>query len=187
MNPSTRRALWPNVLILSAVPILGLGCAACRKKAKAPDKTVQGPSNHFVTVRLITTQGKKVPVRAELAVREQDRETGLMYRGQLDPGTGMLFVFPTEEPLVFWMKNTLIPLDMIFVRSDKTVAGVVRNAAPMTTTARRVDEPTQYVLEVPGGFCAKHGIGRGAKLEFELPGWVREEIKRQKEKRTANR
>ncbi len=181
---------WAHVraCALAAVAVtIWLGCAACKKAPHTAESSVKGPSDHFVTVTLVPPTGKSVRVRAELAVREQERSTGLMFRGQVDEGTGMLFVFPTQEPLVFWMKNTLVPLDMIFVRSDKTVAGVVHNAAPQTTNGRRVDEPTQYVLEVPGGYCKKHGIVRGTRLEFTLPDWVLSEIKRQAKERSGGK
>lgn len=79
----------------------------------------------------------------------------------------MLFLFPSERPLSFWMKNTLIPLDMVFIRADKTVLGIVENAEPMTETSRFVPGNSQFVLEIGGGLAAKLGIQSGQSVAFE--------------------
>jgi uncharacterized protein len=108
----------------------------------------------------------EVRVRVELARTSQEHATGLMFRESLDADAGMLFLYQKEGILVFWMKNTLIPLDMIFISADLTVAGVVENAEPQTETQRQVGKPSQYVLEVNGGFAAAHGITAGTLVEF---------------------
>jgi uncharacterized membrane protein (UPF0127 family) len=108
----------------------------------------------------------EVRVRVELARTGQELSRGLMYRESLDADAGMLFLYQEEGILVFWMKNTLIPLDMIFIGADLTVAGVVENAEPQTETLRQVGKPSQYVLEVNGGFAAAHGITAGTPVEF---------------------
>ncbi|HEY0192409.1 MAG TPA: DUF192 domain-containing protein [Kofleriaceae bacterium] len=94
-------------------------------------------------------------------------ERGLMYREHLPPDQGMLFFMGKEQPWSFWMHNTLIPLDMLFIKADMTVAGVVENAAPRTDDLRKVDAPSLYVLEVNGGYCAAHKITAGAQVRFE--------------------
>jgi uncharacterized membrane protein (UPF0127 family) len=86
----------------------------------------------------------------------------------------MVFVF--DEPRVqrFWMKNTLIPLDMIFIGADRRIAGIVENAAPETETERRVDAPSAYVLEIGGGLAAQLGIRSGEPVDFRgvpSPAW----------------
>jgi uncharacterized membrane protein (UPF0127 family) len=78
----------------------------------------------------------------------------------------MLFLFPAPAPLAFWMKNTLIPLDMLFLDHDRRVLGIVENAAPETETARRVAGDSQYVLEVGGGLSRQWGIEPGSTAEF---------------------
>jgi uncharacterized membrane protein (UPF0127 family) len=108
-----------------------------------------------------------VPVQVELARTKAEQARGLMYRERMAPEAGMLFVFPDEEPLTFWMKNTLIPLDMIFITGNRTVLGVVENAEPLTTSPRNVPGRSQFVLEVVGGFARAHGIGPGTVVEFK--------------------
>jgi uncharacterized membrane protein (UPF0127 family) len=110
--------------------------------------------------------GRSVPFRVELARTPKEREQGLMYRERLAPDAGMLFVFERSGPLTFWMKNTLIPLDMIFIGSDRRIVGVVENAEPGTLSSRQVDGSSKYVLEINGGLSAKLGIQAGAAVDL---------------------
>jgi uncharacterized membrane protein (UPF0127 family) len=90
-----------------------------------------------------------------------------MYRRELADGHGMLFIFPDESVLTFWMKNTPIPLDMIFIGSDMKIVGIVREAVPFTESPRTVGLPSRYVLEIVGGGAQKRGIQVGDKVLFE--------------------
>ena len=78
----------------------------------------------------------------------------------------MLFVFDETSEHSFWMHNTLIPLDLIFLAEDRRVVGVVANAAPQTDTQRTVKKPSRYVVEVSGGEAAAHGIAPGTPTVF---------------------
>lgn len=115
---------------------------------------------------MIDTGGRKVTFRVELARTPEERERGLMYRDRLSPDQGMLFLFDRPSPLVFWMKNTMIPLDMIFLDGAWRIVGIVANAEPRTLAPRRVDESSQYVLEIGGGLASKLGIQAGQAVEF---------------------
>ena len=106
-------------------------------------------------------------VVVELARTADERAQGLMYREDVPEGTGMLFIFEKQEVQRFWMENTLIPLDMIFIDRDLKIAGIIENAEPMTKTSRFVDAPSIYVLEVNGGWSRKHAVGAGATVRFE--------------------
>jgi uncharacterized membrane protein (UPF0127 family) len=108
-----------------------------------------------------------VAVEVEIVSTSAQIERGLMFREHLPPDQGMLFLMKEERNWPFWMRNTLIPLDMIFIASDMTVAGVVQNAEPRTETLREVGKPSLYVLEVNGGFSAAHKIAEGTKVQFE--------------------
>jgi hypothetical protein len=79
----------------------------------------------------------------------------------------MLFIFPAEEELNFWMKNTLIPLDMIFISKDRVIVGITERAEPKTLSPRGPGVPAMYVLEVPGGWAAKTGLRPGLKVQLE--------------------
>ena len=91
---------------------------------------------------------------------------GLMFRTHLAKNAGMLFIMAEEREHSFWMKNTLIPLDIIFVTSDFKVAGVSANAVPRTLTSRRVGKPSKYVVEVNGGWAQKNDVGPGTAVRF---------------------
>jgi uncharacterized membrane protein (UPF0127 family) len=97
----------------------------------------------------------------EVAASDDERMKGLMFRRELASNEGMLFIFPDEKRNSFWMKNTLIPLDMVFISKDWKVVGIVKNAPPLTEEPRSVDTPSQYVLELLGGTSDRLGIGQG--------------------------
>jgi uncharacterized protein len=109
---------------------------------------------------------ERAMVRVELAVTPGQRTFGLMYRNHLDEDAGMLFIFPEMQPLKFWMKHTEIPLDMIFADSSGVVVGIVANATPYSERPVGPDAPALYVLEVNGGFSARHGVRAGDRMSF---------------------
>ena len=164
--------------VLAACSLL-VGASGCRCSPRRP-RPVSTQNDALILVTLRPPGAPPVRVRAELAVTPRTREIGLMYRGELPQGRGMLFAFPREEVQVFWMKNTLVPLDMIFISRGKSVVGVVANAKPLTTTPRSVSRPSMYVLEVNAGFASRHGIVPGTKVEFELPDWAKEDLEAQR-------
>jgi uncharacterized membrane protein (UPF0127 family) len=110
--------------------------------------------------------GRDERVRVELARSEPERERGLMFRQSLDGGRGMLFLFDRSERLKFWMKNTYIPLDMIFIDEQRQVVFVEENAEPLTLDPRGPDRESRYVLEVPGGWARAHGVETGVPVRF---------------------
>jgi uncharacterized protein len=120
------------------------------------------------TATIATKQG---PVRVTLEVVADDasRARGLMYRDKLPDGHGMLFVFDEEVEHPFWMKNTLIPLDMIFIASDRRIVGILTNTTPLSRTSVSVGRPSKWVLEVAGGYTTRAGIATGDQIDFTLP------------------
>jgi len=116
-------------------------------------------------VRFATSRGTWV-VKVELARSEAEQSRGLMFRTELDRDRGMLFLFQVPDEHAFWMHDTLIPLDMIFLGEDRSVVGIVSNAAPRTDTLRSVHKPSKYVLEVGGGEAALHGVVPGTRAVF---------------------
>jgi len=105
----------------------------------------------------------------EIADNTALRTRGLMWRSELADGAGMLFIFPAEVVQSFWMRNTLIPLDMLFIDKSMRVVGVVQWAEPRTLTSRTVGKPSLYVLEVPGGWASRYGVRAGSTVELEGP------------------
>src|SRR5262249_13212977 len=117
----------------------------------------------------IDAEGGTLTIQAELADTPPARQRGLMFRTHIDDNQGMLFVFPSEDHLSFWMHNTLIPLDMIFIRADHAILGVVANATPETDSPRQVPGKSQFVLEVNGGLAQRLGIKAGENVAFYAP------------------
>ena len=114
-----------------------------------------------------TKSGKEYAVRVEVADTPAKRELGLQYRRELADDQGMLFLFPAGGVQTFWMKNTPISLDMIFIRSNMRIAGIVHDAVPFSTTTRSVEKPSQFVLEIKGGLAKRQGIDVGDAVRFE--------------------
>lgn len=115
---------------------------------------------------VISTHEGPVRVTVEVADDDAERTQGLMYRTALADGRGMLFVFPTTAVHDFWMKNTLIPLDMIWIGPDGRVLGIRADTTPLSTVPVGVGVPSRYVLEVPGGFAARRGIAAGDPVDL---------------------
>ena len=116
---------------------------------------------------VLHTSAGDVPVTVEVAATPERQSLGLMYRKDLSADAGMLFIFPRAQHLTFWMKNTVLPLDMIFIGDDRRVVGIVKDAVPYTTTPREVAGDSRYVLEVNAGFSERHGVRAGDAVTFE--------------------
>ena len=97
----------------------------------------------------------------EVASDPASQRRGLMYRRDLAPSAGMLFDFHTDEALSFWMKDTLLPLDMLFIRSDGTISTIVADTVPYSTKPIPSTEPVRAVLEINGGRARELGIRAG--------------------------
>jgi uncharacterized protein len=112
----------------------------------------------------IASKGGTHSFLVEIADNDAERARGLMYRKDLPEGRGMLFDFKREQDVGFWMKNTYIPLDMIFIRADGTVRRIAANTEPLSERSVPGGGPVRYVLEVIGGTAGKLGIEPGDKV-----------------------
>lgn len=118
-------------------------------------------------VVIATKQGREVTVNVEVADSPAKRVLGLQFRRDLDENQGMLFLFPAPSVQTFWMKNTPLPLDIIFIGSDRKIVGIVDEAVPFSTATLSVAAPSQFVLEIRGGLSRRLGIGVGDAVRFE--------------------
>jgi len=141
-----------------------LALAACAVQAQEAEIQFKRSSLVVATVR------RDIKFEIELATNDTERARGLMYRKQLGPYEGMLFDFYQEMPVSFWMKNTLIPLDMVFIAADGTVKHVHANAVPLTTDPVPSRFPVRAVLEINGGSAALLGIKPGDKVRHPIFG-----------------
>ena len=129
-----------------------------------------GHEGHPTTKVVIDTDNGPVTFKVEMAADKPSREKGLMYRTKLAPDAGMLFDFHEEGLQVFWMKNTPLPLDMLFIRGDGTISTIAENTVPYSLDAIPSSEPVRAVLEINGGRCAALGIKPGEKVHAEIFG-----------------
>ena len=105
-------------------------------------------------------------IDAEVATSESEHQRGLQWRSALAASAGMLFVFDKSADQSFWMFNTLLPLDMVFLDEDQVVVGVVEHALSGDLTPRTIGKPSSYVLEVAAGEASAHGVRLGSRADF---------------------
>lgn len=104
----------------------------------------------------------------EIADTDAEREKGLMFRKEVPPDRGMLFDFKTPREVAFWMKNTLIPLDIIYIRADGTVLSIARNTTPLSEAPIPSGGPILGVLELAGGRAGEIGLMPGDRIEHRI-------------------
>ncbi len=129
-------------------------------------------SAQSLPAQMITIDSDRGPVhfRVEIAGDHDSQERGLMYRKSMPPDAGMLFDFHGLVETSFWMKNTYIPLDIVFIRADGTISSIAPMATPLSETPIPSGEPVRAVLEINGGRAAQLGIEPGAKVHAAIFG-----------------
>jgi uncharacterized protein len=125
-------------------------------------------SNSIGSTATLFTESGMHRISVEIADTPETRERGLMHREEMARDAGMLFDFGEARSVSMWMKNTLIPLDMLFLRDDGTIANIARNARPLDLTPIPSSEPVRYVLELNGGAAAAYGARAGDRLEHPI-------------------
>lgn len=131
-----------------------------------PAGASEGASAGLAPIVVHGTQGPKT-IFAEVVRSDAAVEKGLMYRQHMAPSHGMLFLMGAPRVQAFWMRNTLIALDMLFLDETKTIVGIVENAEPLTETLRKVDAPSSYVLEVNAGWARENGVATGQRAQWD--------------------
>ena len=156
-------------LLLAALVLLTAPLALSAAPATSAPTCIGNPE--LKPLRPLTVQTAKGEFRflVEVADTERERELGLMCRRSLAPDRGMLFDFGRERPdAAFWMRNTLIPLDIIYIRRDGIVRSIIRNARPLDETPRPAGGPILGVLELAGGRAAQIGLQPGDRIDFPV-------------------
>ncbi|EIM28871.1 DUF192 domain-containing protein [Microvirga lotononidis] len=122
----------------------------------------------FESLSIATKGGQRQTFKVEVARNDADRAQGLMFRRSMPADQGMLFDFGRVEPVSMWMQNTYLPLDMLFIRADGTIARIAANTEPLSTRTIPSGEPVLSVLELNAGSAAKLGIKPGDRVEHPL-------------------
>ena len=141
------------------------------KKIFPADTVTAEPKTVFrndgqLTFRKGATGQDIATIDVEIADDEPERVQGLMYRDSMAENQGMLFLFPREEPMAFWMKNTRISLDIIYLDSERKIVDIVEDTKPFSLEQLPSKAPAQFVVEVNAGFTVKHGIKVGDYINF---------------------
>jgi uncharacterized membrane protein (UPF0127 family) len=118
-------------------------------------------------IKIIKSNGEVINLNVKIADTQAKRQQGLMFVEEMAEKDGMIFIFEIEEMRRMWMKNTLIPLDMLFVGSNKEILNIKENAQPQSLDIIFSVAPAKYVVELNGGFVAKYGVKIGDKIEFK--------------------
>jgi uncharacterized membrane protein (UPF0127 family) len=139
---------------------------ACQPAASSAVELGRSPAGLEQVPLTIISGAKTHRFTVELARTEEEQATGLMNRSTLAPDHGMIFPFEPPREASFWMKNTLIPLDMIFVRADGTIANIEVNTVPMSLQPVYSDGSVAAVLEIAGGRAAELDIKAGDKVKW---------------------
>ncbi len=146
----------------------GLAIAGCRKTEKE-DSVLHGPEfNVEGTLDFVRPDGSViVRIALELAESREEQTMGLMRRRSLPARGGMLFIYDQEQPQSFWMKNTPMPLDIVFIASDSSIVNIVRRTTPLSEQTIESTAPAQYVLELRAGFADRYGIDESVIIKWQ--------------------
>ena len=145
---------------------IAMAVAACSPTVAPADAPAGQPQTGLRQVPLTITSANGVHrFTVDVAATGEQQETGLMFVRHLAPDRGMIFPYDPPQPVAFWMHNTLIPLDMVFIRADGTIARIA-TAKPLDDTPVPSGEPIAAVLEIAGGRAAQLGIVPGDKVKW---------------------
>jgi len=154
MGVAVRRYREIKAVLLAVA--LGFALPGCSAAEAPQSQTAQTQSG----LDIETAQGVK-HFTVEVVTTPEAQAKGLMFRENLAPDAGMLFIFGSDSPRAFWMKNTILPLDMIFIRSSGEIVAIAENTVPYSLKPIAPREPAAAVLEVNAGTLARLGIKRG--------------------------
>lgn len=154
-----------RIVVLLAAALLA-GCRVGPASNAAQPAARTSPAGLDLVSLTIESGTRRHRFTVEVARTAEQQEHGLMERRALAANAGMLFPFDPPRPASFWMRNTLIPLDMIFIRPDGSIARVAAGAVPLSETPIAVEEPMTAVLELKGGRAAELGIREGDRVDW---------------------
>ena len=160
-------------IFLTALGMLLTAAILAFAQSEEPSSVEEAPvapvpeASQLPILTIVNSLGERVPVQVEVADTPEERQQGLMGRTALAEDAGMLFVFDTEQPLSFWMKDTLIPLSIAFIDAEGRIVDI-QDMQPLDETPHLSAEPARYALEVNQGFFVERGVMVGDTVE--LPG-----------------
>jgi len=142
------------------------GCKATEDEHSTPDHDLD-ENFRSDTLVIETDSGESYEFDIYLALTNEQHKRGLMFVRDLPARTGMLFVYDDSTLRSMWMKNTFIPLDLVFARRDGRITSVIHNTRPLSLASHRSTEPVAYVLELNGGTAKRFGIGKDSRIVWD--------------------
>ena len=156
-----------KIVISTAIGLLCLNISSCKEEKKTVKPVViTFDKEGELTIKKASNDSIYKYIDIEIADDEYQTQTGMMYRDSMKDTQGMLFIFPRAEYHTFYMKNTRIPLDIIYIGSDKKIVSIQKNAKPFDESSLPSNAPAQYVLEINGGLSDEWTIEIGDIIEF---------------------
>jgi uncharacterized membrane protein (UPF0127 family) len=163
-----RRTLALVLACCGLMPIVGVDLSSVQTALFQPAFAQTPPAQKALEKLTIATPGGEKIFQVEVMRTMDERARGLMFRRYLPADRGMLFDFAAEAQVAMWMKDTFIPLDMLFIRKDGTISQIAENTEPHSTRTISSTDPVHSVLEINGGMAAKLGIKAGDKVIHPL-------------------
>ena len=165
-----RTKAGPNILFLTSL-LLATPCCFTACKDDRPQTIKEEPISFAkegeLSIFRSEADASLVDLDIEIASSDYEIQTGLMYRKEMGDRQGMLFIFQEEAPHSFYMKNTLIALDILFIDKDLVIKKIHRNAEPLNESGIPSGGPVQYVLEVKAGMADRWGLREGDLIKYQ--------------------
>jgi uncharacterized membrane protein (UPF0127 family) len=155
-----------NKLIFLFILSLGFACSN-----SDPEKSSDQQKGRIITLEseltFIDTEGNEIrTLQIAVADEQMERNQGLMDVREMGQDEGMLFIFENNQPLSFWMANTPLSLDIMYVGADSTIVRIYSDTTPFSETSLPSGDPAMYVVETNAGYAFQHGISEGMKIRF---------------------
>lgn len=162
---SSKHKHWTLLALLAGLLMSGCG----QKQNAGKEQQKEGRTIQYSgSVTFFNAQSDSLTtIGVAVAEKEEDRNMGLMDVNDLPENRGMLFIFDEPQPLSFWMANTPLPLDIIFIDGQKKIVRIHHNTEPFSQKQYSSGSDAQYVVETNGGFCVSHDIQEGGHISFE--------------------
>lgn len=157
----TRKVL---IALIPLVVFIAIYFLYIKKSSNEPEWVKEGE----VTFINNDSRQKLAKIDVEVAINPAERQQGLMYRSKMEEDKGMIFIFERDDMQAFWMKNTIIPLDIMFIDSKGVINTIHKNTVPFSERSLPSKTKSQFVVEVNGGYCDRHGIKEGDLIEYKL-------------------
>ncbi len=172
-NKDTKRGMKKRVRIIIFLLLLSVMAFGYFQFIKKPPIETDSDNEKIIfqkqgELSFLSQENKVISkLDIEIAATEYTREKGLMARATMEENQGMLFIFDYQKVENFWMKDTILPLDMIFVDEDLQIVHIAYDAVPFSEAQISSEKPALYVVEVNAGYCKKFNIEAGAKIQFQ--------------------